>query len=78
MEQIVIYLLMVQKLLNLKQKTLATPLSLENISKDWSMRNGKKGTNLDSINDKCGYVYDFSVDFNAFILLVIHSYIFGR
>ena len=36
----------------------ATPLCLENISKDWSVDNMKKtGFN--------GYVYDFSVDYDA-------------
>ena len=36
----------------------ASPLSLENISKDWSTDNMKKaGFN--------GYVYDFSVDYNV-------------
>ena len=60
MEQIVIYLLMVQKLL-FKAKdseTVATPLCLGNISKDWSVDNMKK-TGLN------GYVYDFSVDYDA-------------
>ena len=36
----------------------ATPLCLGNISKDWSVDNMKK-TGLN------GYVYDFSVDYNA-------------
>ena len=34
----------------------AAPLSLENISKDWSVDNKKKTG---------GYVYDFSVDYDA-------------
>ena len=39
-------------------KIVASPLSLENISKDWSTDNMKKaGFN--------GYVYDFSVDYNV-------------
>ena len=60
MEQIVIYLLMVQKFVNLKQKIqiVASPLCLENISKDWSTDNMKK-TGL------TGYVYDFSADYSA-------------
>ena len=36
----------------------ATPLYLANISQDWSVENMKK-TGLN------GYVYDFSVDYNA-------------
>ena len=61
MEQIVIYLSMVQKLLNLKQKILKlqrTPLCLGNISKDWSIDNLKK-------TGFTGFVYDFSVDYEA-------------
>ena len=46
MEQIVIYLLMVQKFINLKQKKhseiVATLLCLGNVSKDWSVDNMKK------------------------------------
>ena len=44
MEQIVIYLLIVQKLLNSKQKIqiVATLLCLGNISKDFSLDNMKK------------------------------------
>ena len=52
MGQIVTYLLMVQKFKNLKQKIVATPLSLGNISKDMLIDNMKNG-------------YDFSVDYNA-------------
>ena len=52
---------MVQKFTNLKQKILnfvASPLCLGNISKDCSTDNMKKtGVN--------GYVYDFSVAFDA-------------
>ena len=53
MERIVIYLLMVQKFINLKQKNskiVASPLCSGNISKDWSNDNLKK-TGL------TGYVY---------------------
>ena len=60
MEQIVIYLFMVQKFTNLKQKILRLPqlLCLANISKDQSVDNMKKtGFN--------GYVYDFSVDYDV-------------
>ena len=55
-----IYLLMVQKLLNLKQKILILLQihCLGNISKDWSVDN-MKDTGLN------GYVYDFSVDYDA-------------
>ena len=60
MEQAVIYLLMAQKLLNLKQKIEinVTPLCLGNISKEFSVGNMKK-------TGFYGYVYDFSVDYNA-------------
>ena len=86
MEQIVIYLLMVQKLLHLKQKILkisaypqiqkisAYPLCLGNISKDWSVDNKKK-TGLK------GHVYDFSVDCNAIAvadILDIHRYLMKK
>ena len=54
MEQIAIYLLMIQKLLNSKQNI----LKLRHISKDWSVDNMKNAR----LN---GYVYDFSVDYNA-------------
>ena len=57
MEQLVIYLLMVQK----NAAIVASPLCLDNISKDWSTDNMKKiGFN--------GYVYDFSADYNAVTL----------
>ena len=39
-------------------KIVASPLCLGNISKDWSVNN-KKDTELN------GYIYDFSVDYNA-------------
>ena len=58
MEQTSIYLLMVQKSINLIQKTLASSFCLENISKDFSGDNMKK-TGLK------GYVYDFSVDYDV-------------
>ena len=49
----------------------ATPLCLGNISKDWSVDNMKKtGFN--------GYVYDFSVDYDAIAvddILDIHKYL---
>ena len=54
MVQIAIYLLMIQKLLNSKKKI----LKLRHISKDWSVDNMKNA----GLN---GYVYDFSVDYNA-------------
>ena len=74
MEQIVIYLLMVQKLLNWKQKIVATPLCLGNISKDWPVDNMKKT----GFND---YVYDFSVDYDAIVvddILDIHNYLIKK
>ena len=61
MEQIVIYLSMVQKFINLKQKIfeiVASTLCLGNISKDWSVDNMKRtGFN--------GFIYDFSVHYDA-------------
>ena len=49
----------------------ATPLHLGNISKDWSVDNMRKtGSN--------GYVYDFSVDYDAIAvdgILDIHKYL---
>ena len=51
-----------------------TPLCLGNISKDWSIDNLKKtGFN--------GYVYDFSVDYNAIAaddIVDIHSYLMKK
>ena len=61
MEQVVFYLLMLQKLLNYKAKDsniITNPLCLGNTSKDWSVDN-MKDTGLN------GYVYDFSVDYDA-------------
>ena len=73
MEQLVIYLLMVQKLLSLKQDSeiVASPLCLGNTSKDFSVDNMKK-TGLN------GYVCGFSVDYNAIVnadILDIHRYL---
>ena len=64
MEQIVIYLWMVQKLLNSKilkivdSEIALSPLCLGNISRDWSVDNMKK-------TGFTGYVYDFSVDYDS-------------
>ena len=72
MEQIVTYLLMVEKLLNLKQNI--HPLCLGNIWKDWSVDNMKK-TGLK------GSVYDFSVDYDAIAvsnILDIHKYLMEK
>ena len=55
-------------------KISAYPLCLGNISKDWLIDNIKK-TRLK------GYVYDFSVDYNAIAIadiLVIHQYLTKR
>ena len=74
MEQIVIYLLMVQKIIKFKTKDseiVAYPLFLENISKDFSVDNMKK-TGLK------GYVYNFSIDYDAIAvvdILDIHKYL---
>ena len=48
---------------------IATPLCLENISKDWSVDNMEK-TGLN------GYVYDFSVDYDA--IAVDDSYLMKK
>ena len=72
MEQIVIYLLMVQKLLN--EIIIATPICLGNISIDWSIDDIKR-TGLN------GYVYDFSVDYDAIAvddILDIHKYLMKK
>ena len=74
MEQIVIYFLMVQKLLNSNQKILKLQERLGNISKDFSVDNVKK-TGLKR------YVYDFSVDYNASAVTdvsEIHKYLMER
>ena len=74
MGQIVIYLLTVQRLLNLKQKILAYSLCLGNISKDWSQDNLRKtGFNR--------YIYDFSTDYNAISISDIldnHKYLMKK
>ena len=53
---------------------MATPLCLGNISKDWSADNMKKtGCN--------GYVYDFSVDYDAiavYDIKDIHKYLMKK
>ena len=70
-----ICLLMAQKLLNLKQKIMKLlHIHLGNISKDWLIDNVKK-TRLK------GYVYDFSVDYNAIVvsdILDIHKYLMEK
>ena len=65
------------EIIKLKAKSseiVATPLSLGNISKDWSVDNLKKiGLN--------GYVYDFSVDYDAIAIdyiLDIHNYLMKK
>ena len=53
----------------------ATPLCLGNISKDWSLDNMKKKTEVN------GYVYDFSVDYDATDvddILDIHKYLMKK
>ena len=53
----------------------ATPLCLGNISKDFSVDNIKKKTGLN------GYVYDFSVDYDAIAvddILDIHKYLMEK
>ena len=65
MQRTVIYLLMVDKFINLKQRILAS------ISKDWTVDNMKK-TGLN------GYAYDFSADYDGIAvdnILDIHKYL---
>ena len=76
MGQTVNYLLMAQKFINLKQKAeiVATPLCLGNISKEFSV-DIMKNTGLN------GYVYDFSVDYDAIAvddILDIHRYLMEK
>ena len=77
MEQVVIYLLMVQKLLILKQiilRIVANPTCQGNISKDWSVESMKRTW----FN---GCVYDFSVDYGAIAvddILDIHKFFWKR
>ena len=55
-------------------ETVATPLCLGNILKDWSVGNLKK-------NGLSGYVYDFSVDYNAIAgndILDIQNYLMKK
>ena len=77
MEQIIIYLLMVQKLSNLKQKILKLlqlHYDFKKILKDWSVDNIKKTV----FN---GYVCDFSVDYDAVAvddIKDIHKYLMKK
>ena len=53
----------------------ATPLCLENISKDWSVDNMEKQSGLN------GYVYDFSVHYDVIAvddILDIHNYLMKK
>ena len=76
MEQVVVYLLMEQiiKLKAKDSKIVATPICLGNISKDWSVDNMKNAV----LN---GYVYDFSVDYDAIAvddIKDIHKYLMKK
>ena len=77
MGQIAIYLLMVLKLLNSKAKDSDIAANLQclgNISKDWSVDN-MKNTGFN------GYVYDFSVDYDAIAvddIKDIHKYLMKK
>ena len=76
MEQVVVYLLMEQiiKFKAKDSKIVATPICLGNISKDWSVDN-MKNTVLN------GYVYDFSVDYDAIAvddIKDIHKYLMEK
>ena len=66
MEQIVIYLLIVQKLLNSKQKIqiVATVLCLGNISKDFSLDNMKKA-------GLKGYFFSVVIWYDMILVLII-------
>ena len=55
-------------------ETVATPLCLRNISKDWSVDNMRE-------IGLSGYVYDFSVDYDAIAvddILDIHKYLIKK
>ena len=74
MEKIVIYLLMVRRLLNLKQK-IQTFLRIRYVlDRDWTNDNMKKtGFN--------GYIYDFSTDYDAIAvsdILDMHKYLMKK
>ena len=74
MEQIVTYLLMVQKFYKFNAKNseiLVAPICLRNISKDWSVDNMKR-------TGFTAYVYDFSVDYDPIAvdyIKNIHKYL---
>ena len=73
MKQIVIYLLTVQRLLNLKQQILKFQHIhyAQETCQDWSQDNMKK-------TGFSGYIYDFSADYNAIAvsdILDIHKYL---
>ena len=78
MVQIVICLFMVQILVNSKQRILKLQhisLCLKNISKDWWSADNMKKTGVK------GYVYDFSVDYDALAvsdILIIHKYLMKK
>ena len=81
MEQIVTYLLMVQKFTNLKQKilkfvqyVLVGPICLGNILKDWSLDSMKR-------TGFTGYVYDFSIEYDPVAvdgIKDIHKYLMKK
>ena len=76
MEQVVVYLLMEQiiKFKAKDSKIVAAPICLGNISKDWSVDNMKNAV----LN---GYVYDFSVDYDAIAvddIKDIHKYLMKK
>ena len=78
MDYIVIYLLMVLKSMNSKQKILKLMqplLCLDNVSKDFSADNMKKKIRLHR------YVSDFSVDYDNIVvadILDIHKYLIKK
>ena len=59
MEQIVTYLIMVEKFKAKNSKIVAAPLCLGNISKDWFVYNMKKKNGFN------GSVYELSVDYDG-------------
>ena len=72
MKQIAAYLLMVLKSINLKQKI--SSIILGSVSKKVSVDNMTK-------NGLHGYVYDFSVDYDAIVvddILDIHKYLMKK
>ena len=68
MEQIVICLSVAQKFKAKDSETVAGPLSLGKISKDWSVDNMKR-------TGFTGYVFDFNVNIILLMLMILKTFI---